>query len=1073
MAVGIISSSVPFGTSSDSITGLLALLKENAPDLRKYALHQLYKCVDSSWAEIATAISQIWEFADDDSFDGKEIAAALASKVFFHLEAYEDALKLALSAGKYFDLNQKNEYVETLIAKAIDEYIALRNGNAEDSPFGFVIEDNEGPVTSSTGDMDESNGPLAKSLTSISAVEIDARLEAIVERMFERCFADEAYFQAIGIAIEARRIDKVGESVARCKSEEQKAILLKYILNTAIDIIGSRSFRLEVIQTIINLFESLKTPNYIAMCQALLLLDNTKKVSTILEKLIRGSELEALIAYQIGFNIIETDNQSVLTRVCTDLFSEYKKANLSSNPSPETPVNEGTDTSEQEGNNNTDVVSNTEVVPEVDLSVVEREIPEGASPEYWARKDTLKRILNDGFIIELTLDFLYRLNNTDFLILQNLIPDQRNSILHNAAVIAHSFMNACTTRDSFLRDNMEWIRKAKHWAQFTATASIGVVHRGDLKGSMSLLQPYLPTGGIPDQPFSQSGALYALGLIHAGKNNNTIGLAPVPGSDNNADAGTENTVSYLLNALQNASQNANPNEIMMHGACLGLGLATIGTAQEESVAALEDVFNKDEAVSGEAATLALGLTCLGTASENPLTDRIIKSFLTHSMETKHENKHEKIVRSLALAIALMNIGQEENATELINVMSRDRDALIRYGAMYVIGLAYVGTSNNNAIRQLLHVAVSDVSDDVRRVAVMNLGFILFKNHEQVPRLVSLLAASFNPHVRYGACLAVGIACAGTGSSEALNLLEPMMDDNVDYVRQGAFMSLALVLMQQAEQRIPKVKAFREKIASAVTEKSQSTMSKMGAILAAGIIDSGGRNVTISMASDGGFVKYSAVAGFALWTNYWYWFPCQHFLSLAMTPSYSIGLNKNLLMPKQFALKCNCKQSLFSYPKKLKAKKEEKKERVKAAVLSTTAKNKARLARKAKENGDEDNMDISTSESKKEEEKMMEEEKEKKEKDENTEGEKKVPEPSSFILANPSRLTPSQISFISYDMGNRYHPVDIDHKGGIVVLQDTTPNETEEIIEFNDDFNNGEDGDYEIPEPFEWTDEHAN
>ena len=96
----------------------------------------------------------------------------------------------------------------------------------------------------------------------------------------------------------------------------------------------------------------------------------------------------------------------------------------------------------------------------------------------WTRMDTLKKILNDGFIIELTLDFLYRLNNTDFLILQNLIPDQRNSILHNAAVIAHSFMNACTTRDSFLRDNMEWIRKAKHWAQFTATASIGVVHRG-------------------------------------------------------------------------------------------------------------------------------------------------------------------------------------------------------------------------------------------------------------------------------------------------------------------------------------------------------------------------------------------------------------------------------------------------------------------------------------------------------------------------------------------------------------------------------------------------------------------
>ena len=34
--------------------------------------------------------------------------------------------------------------------------------------------------------------------------------------------------------------------------------------------------------------------------------------------------------------------------------------------------------------------------------------------------------------------------------------------------------------------------------------------------------------------------------------------------------------------------------------------------------------------------------------------------------------------------------------------------------------------------------------------------------EQCPRVVSLLAESYNPHVRYGSTMAVGIACAGTG-----------------------------------------------------------------------------------------------------------------------------------------------------------------------------------------------------------------------------------------------------------------------------------------------------------------------
>jgi len=34
--------------------------------------------------------------------------------------------------------------------------------------------------------------------------------------------------------------------------------------------------------------------------------------------------------------------------------------------------------------------------------------------------------------------------------------------------------------------------------------------------------------------------------------------------------------------------------------------------------------------------------------------------------------------------------------------------------------------------------------------------------EQCPSVVSLLAESYNPHVRYGAAMALGIACAGTG-----------------------------------------------------------------------------------------------------------------------------------------------------------------------------------------------------------------------------------------------------------------------------------------------------------------------
>ncbi len=168
---------------------------------------------------------------------------------------------------------------------------------------------------------------------------------------------------------------------------------------------------------------------------------------------------------------------------------------------------------------------------------------------------------------------------------------------------------------------------------------------------------------------------------------------------------------------------------------------------------LKNVLYTDSAVAGEAAGIAMGLLMLGSASDQALEDMLAYA---------HDTQHEKIIRGLAIGIALVMCGREEEADTLIEQLTLDKDPILRYGAMYTIALAYCGTANNAAIRRLLHVAVSDVSNDVRRAAVIALGFLLFKQPEQCPKLVSLLAESYNPHVRYGATLAVGISCAGTG-----------------------------------------------------------------------------------------------------------------------------------------------------------------------------------------------------------------------------------------------------------------------------------------------------------------------
>merc|ERR1711971_888294 len=168
----------------------------------------------------------------------------------------------------------------------------------------------------------------------------------------------------------------------------------------------------------------------------------------------------------------------------------------------------------------------------------------------------------------------------------------------------------------------------------------------------------------------------------------------------------------------------------------------------------------------------------------------------------------------------MMFRKEEDAETLIQQMLLDKDAILRYGGCWCIALAYVGTSQNAAIRKLLHISVSDVSDDVRRAAVIALGFVMCNCPDQLPDVVKLLAESYNPHVRYGAAIALGIACAGSANLEAHNMLQPLMSDASDFVRQGAIISLGLLYMQTSQGKTERVKEFRDKLKKVIGDKHE-------------------------------------------------------------------------------------------------------------------------------------------------------------------------------------------------------------------------------------------------------------
>ncbi|KAF8898847.1 hypothetical protein BD779DRAFT_1666615 [Infundibulicybe gibba] len=945
--------------SQSSAAGVLALLEEPDPVFKQHALKALNPLVPQFWAEISEHITLIESLYESEELPqaARDNAALLASKVYYFLGEYDEALSFALGAGSAFEAETRvygsEEFVETVVSKAIDRYIQLR--------------------------AEEQSGGHEK---------IDPRLQSIIEGIFSRCIAEGEFKQAVGIALESRRLDVISSIYQRT----QDTSLLSYAMEAVLDTGFSLSYRNQVLQFLFPLFPKptigAGIPHVHALTRLLVTLNSSSLTIPLLTSLVPK---ERLVAYQFAFDLVEGGAQDF-------------------------------------------------------LESVRGELPEGdadTKPIY----DRLRSILTGQESVKLYLEFLKRNNHVDLLILKNTKEDlePRSSIYHTALTLQNAFMHSGTTSDLFLRDNLEWLGLASNWSKFSATAGLGVIHKGYFEQGKTILGPYLPQSGgesgIQGAAYSEGGALYALGLINAGCRTSIT--------------------DYLRDTLK-----ASQGEVVQHGAALGLGVAGMGSNNLDAFEDLKNVLFMDSAVAGEASGYAMGLIMLGSAAADPVREMIVYA---------RETQHEKIIR--------------EEADETVKMLLAEKDPILRYGGVYTIALAYAGTANNDAVRQLLHIAVSDTSDDVRRAAVTSLAFLLFKNPSQVPRIVQLLSESYNPHVRCGATLALGIACAGTGLQDAVEILEPMTKDSVDFVRQGAFIALGMILVQQSEASSPSLASTRTLYAKVVSDKHEDPMARFGAAIGQGFIDAGGRNVTISLQSRAGTKNTSAIVGMAMFCQFWYWYPLAHCACLAFEPTGIIGLTEDLKIPK-FEFVSNAKPSLFAYPASTKPQKREIVIKVATAVLSTTAKVKAREKKKAAAEGDPMETDDKV-DSRKENAgdiEMKEDTTPAKDGDvspitrsiSDLVGESKPiasktgkkAEPSFEMLPNFSRVTPAQLSHISFPADCRYQPVraismnshlskaggpartttgpapeKFAGGGGILILADLRPHEDSEFIEF--------------------------
>jgi 26S proteasome regulatory subunit N2 len=169
------------GANLTSARGVLSLLDEKESDIQVFALKRLDELVDEFWAEISDSIELIESLYENQQFPRRELAALVASKVYYHLGSLKNSLLYALRAGEMFDVNTDSEYTITIISKCIDQYTDFK----------------------------------AKQYES-STEPVDSLLESVVNRMFDKCFIHGRYHQAAGIAFEARRIDIIRQAIEEC-----------------------------------------------------------------------------------------------------------------------------------------------------------------------------------------------------------------------------------------------------------------------------------------------------------------------------------------------------------------------------------------------------------------------------------------------------------------------------------------------------------------------------------------------------------------------------------------------------------------------------------------------------------------------------------------------------------------------------------------------------------------------------------------------------------------------------------------------------------------------------------------
>ena len=133
----------------------------------------------------------------------------------------------------------------------------------------------------------------------------------------QRCYVDRQWTHALGIALEARNIDKVVEIYTRCDDLDEKLAALKYGLSACTTVVTNKKFRNAALKVIAEQVKGLPPSHmdYASRCMCDHLLGNSEDVWKLIHALLKQGGDSTLMALQLCFDLVDTGDQHFVAAV--------------------------------------------------------------------------------------------------------------------------------------------------------------------------------------------------------------------------------------------------------------------------------------------------------------------------------------------------------------------------------------------------------------------------------------------------------------------------------------------------------------------------------------------------------------------------------------------------------------------------------------------------------------------------------------------------------------------------------------------------------------------------------------